>query len=549
MEQQILKQLFKEHCDSVLLLDVDKERIIPIDDFLMGKLGKYVGKEGVPYTKLIEQLVTDYIDDISKPKTYESTTLSVVKKQLETKPSYTVTYQAFSEHNLKCKYKSLSYKYCGDSKRYILMDFEDVTDILSNDIDPLTGLYDSTGMSKKVNKWLAEHPNEKFRIQRYNVDRFGDYNGVYGYDAGNKMLRDFGQYMKSMDNEETFSGHLGADHFIRFCTEKCPPVEHYYYSFYKEFVNYAVKIPIRIQVGVYDLCEPNCTYDQMSYKALLALHALKEKANKGIGFYEKGMIDVELEKQELLNDFDEALKNNEFETWFQPQVNYKTGKITGAESLVRWRHPTKGLLSPATFMPLLERSGLISALDRYTIEKSCNYLKKWMDMMPDKSLVVSQNLSRVYVHNKNFVKRLTDVVRRAGVPVSSVHLEITESAYMERTEHLIEVVKQLRRTGFVVEMDDFGSAYSSLNLLKDLDIDVLKLDMKFLSGSDNNERGKIIISSIIRMANRLNLPVVAEGVETKEQADMLLSYGCELMQGYYFSKPVPADEYEKMLLS
>ena len=172
-----------------------------------------------------------------------------------------------------------------------------------------------------------------------------------------------------------------------------------------------------------------------------------------------------------------------------------------------------------------------------------------MDMMPDKSLVVSHNLSRVYVHNKNFVKRLTDVVRRAGVPVSSVHLEITESAYMERTEHLIEVVKQLRRTGFVVEMDDFGSAYSSLNLLKDLDIDVLKLDMKFLSDSDNNERGKIIISSIIQMANRLNVPVVAEGVETKEQADMLLSYGCELMQGYYFSKPVPADEYEKMLLS
>ena len=167
--------------------------------------------------------------------------------------------------------------------------------------------------------------------------------------------------------------------------------------------------------------------------------------------------------------------------------------------------------------------------------------------MPDIPIVISVNLSRIDIQRQDFVKHLREITESNRIPISSIRLEITESAYMENSELLIDIVEELHGNGFIVEMDDFGSGYSSLNVLKDIPIDILKLDMKFLSGSSSTEREKAIIRSVVSMASLLDIPVIAEGVETKEQADMLLSFGCENMQGYYFSKPVPAEEYEKIL--
>lgn len=259
-------------------------------------------------------------------------------------------------------------------------------------------------------------------------------------------------------------------------------------------------------------------------------------------------MDAEIEQRELLNDVDKAFQNDEFEVWFQPQVNYRTKQIVGAEWLTRWRHPQKGLLAPGRFLPIMESSNRIGEMDRYVIEKACRYMRKWMDLWPDKQIILSGNLSRSYVHNPDFVQNLKTHVESNNVPIENVRFEITESAYMDKPEQLIDVVNQMRKEGFIVEMDDFGSAYSSLNILKDIDIDILKLDMKFLA-DESSKRSKIIIFSIIQMAKELEIPVIAEGVETKEQADMLLDFGCEIMQGYYFSKPIPAEEYEKMLQS
>ena len=167
--------------------------------------------------------------------------------------------------------------------------------------------------------------------------------------------------------------------------------------------------------------------------------------------------------------------------------------------------------------------------------------------MPDIPIVISVNLSRIDIQRQDFVKHLREIIESNRIPISSIRLEITESAYTENSELLIDVIDELHSSGFIVEMDDFGSGYSSLNVLKDIPIDILKLDMKFLSGSSNTERGKAIIRSVVGMASLLDIPVIAEGVETEEQADMLLSFGCENMQGYYFSKPVPAEEYEEIL--
>lgn len=207
-----------------------------------------------------------------------------------------------------------------------------------------------------------------------------------------------------------------------------------------------------------------------------------------------------------------------------------------------------GMISPAVFIPLLEKSDYISQVDRFVLEKTSGYIKKWCSEFPGRGILpVSVNLSRIDIYRNDLCMKLSDILKKYDVPTNALHLEITESAYMDNTAVFLNTISELRNNGFIVEMDDFGSGYSSLNSLKDINIDKLKLDMKFLSETSETEKSKIIISAIINMARELKVPVIAEGVETKEQAEMLMGFGCNQMQGYYFSRPVPETEYENML--
>lgn len=546
-KNELAKRLLKEHFNGVVLVDPHADEIVPINDSLTGDLASFFDRNNPVYSYNAEQLIQKFISENMRAFIRSKVTLEALAENLCTEEMHNVDLQLKGEDN-KILYKRLCYEYYDDTKDIIILTCEDITEMVANETDPLTGLYDSTGFHRRVTAWIQNNPGRKFRIQRYNIDRFRDINGIYGYDIGDRLLREFGQYMKRHDDGECISAHLNADHFVRFCPEGTPPPEYYGDIFRSAPGACKLKLPITIHMGVYDLCEPDCDSFNMSYKALLALQSCKGKYNKPIAYYQKGMMDAEIEQRELLNDVDNALQNDEFEVWFQPQVNYRTKQIVGAEWLTRWRHPQKGLLAPGRFLPIMENSNRIGEMDRYVIEKACRYMRKWMDLWPDKQIILSGNLSRSYVHNPDFVKNLKTHVESNNVPIDNVRFEITESAYMDKPEQLIDVVNQMQKEGFIVEMDDFGSSYSSLNTLKDIDIDILKLDMKFLA-DESSKRSKIIILSIIRMAKELELPVIAEGVETKEQADMLLDFGCEIMQGYYFSKPVPAEEYEKMLQS
>ena len=255
-----------------------------------------------------------------------------------------------------------------------------------------------------------------------------------------------------------------------------------------------------------------------------------------------------MEEQELVSDFKEALRQKQFVVYFQPQVDYVNGTIIGAEALVRWQHPVKGLLSPAIFIPLFESNGLVSELDEYVWDRTCYYLHKWfVETQREQSIAVAVNISRVDIYKQNLCEILQGLVAKYQLPPGVLKLEITESAYMENAQQLTITVNKLRAAGFKVGIDDFGTGYSSLNTLKDIYVDALKLDMRFLEHNENDERGGNIVSSIIRMAHWLKMPVIAEGVETKEQADYLKSLNCFYMQGYYFDKPMSADAFEKLL--
>lgn len=286
----------------------------------------------------------------------------------------------------------------------------------------------------------------------------------------------------------------------------------------------------------------------MCDRALMALRTVKNSYTDKTAVYSEEMRLEILDEQELTGDMDEALAAGQFVVYFQPQVDYDDGKLIGAEALVRWKHPTRGLIPPYKFIPLFEKNGFISKLDEFVWGKSCSYMRKWLDssgkLLP---ISVSVNISRVDIYNKDLCANLLALVGKYDLPPASLRLEITEGVYMEDSEQLSRVVGELQAAGFTVEMDDFGSGYSSLNMLKDVPVDMLKLDMRFLSSSKNEARSGNILSSVIRMARWLRLPIITEGVETREQADYLKNLGACYMQGYYFGRPMPAEEFEEIL--
>ncbi len=244
---------------------------------------------------------------------------------------------------------------------------------------------------------------------------------------------------------------------------------------------------------------------------------------------------------------EKALEEGQFVVYYQPQYNQRDHSLYGAEALVRWQHPQKGLISPDSFIPYLEQNGMISKLDEYVLRETCRCQRQWLDNGM-KAVPISVNLSRVDLQSEEICYRVRDTLAQFALPVEYINLEVTESAYMENPESVIEVVRKFQELGFKVEMDDFGSGYSSLNSLKDIPVDILKLDMKFVEGDSISARSGTILSSITRMAHGMSMPVIAEGVETKEQATFLTEIGCFYVQGYYFDRPLPLAEFEQRLL-
>ena len=251
-------------------------------------------------------------------------------------------------------------------------------------------------------------------------------------------------------------------------------------------------------------------------------------------------------EQRMIQEMERALKHEEFEVYFQPKYYTQMRTPFGAEALVRWNHPEKGVILPGRFIPVLETHGFVKDLDYYMWEKTCQYLRKWMDggLSP---APVSVNMSRTELTNPDLVKLLTDLTDRYQIPHELLQLELTESAYMDNPGVINQIINQLHEEGFSILMDDFGSGYSSLNTLKDISVDMLKIDMKFLSMDENDIKGRKILASIICMAQWIGIPVITEGVETEEQYRFLQSIDCEYIQGFYFSKPVDAVSYENLI--
>lgn len=413
-------------------------------------------------------------------------------------------------------------------------------------VDSKTGLNNRTSFCRKAREVIDKNPRTVFVVFRIDVDGFKVINDVYGVSEGDRFLFEMGRMFAGLNIKNSVFGRWEADHFVG-----CLPIEafnsmHLAAELTKPINDSKFDFDITRRMGVYVVEERELDINLMCDRALLALKSVKGKYESHIAYYSEDMRQELIESQQIINEMNSALAEGQFIIYLQPQFNYSTNKLHGAEALVRWNHPVKGIVSPAKFVPIFEKNGFITHVDQYVWEEVCKLLRRWIDMGRE-VVPISVNVSRTDICSLRLVDHFTKLVEKYNLPTSLIRIEITESAYMDNPSQMIETVSRLREAGFSVEMDDFGSGYSSLNTLKDVTVDMLKLDMKFIEKGKNSERGGSILSSVIRMSNWLKLSVLAEGVETKEQADYLKSIGCSYMQGYYFARPMPVKEYEKLL--
>jgi diguanylate cyclase (GGDEF) domain len=426
---------------------------------------------------------------------------------------------------------------------------QQATLLRQTEFDELTGLFNKSGFFHRVRDRLDASPEVKFRLLRWDLDNFKMVNDAFGIETGDRILRDIGAMMREKCPSGSIYARLESDHFAILLPEEIDCSEEKILQFLTEwFDGYPLRFKLSIHIGAYRIDDPETDVSIMCDRALLALRSVKSSFTQRIAWYDESLRSRILEEQELSSEMESALENGQFVLYFQPQVNYDDGSLIGAETLVRWQHPERGLLTPDKFIPLFERNGFITTLDEYIWESTCRYMRAWLDqegkLLP---MSVSVNISRVDICKPGLCALLRQLVKKYDLPESYLRLEITESAYMEDPERLIAAVRELRDAGFTVEMDDFGAGYSSLNTLKDVPVNVLKLDVRFLSKGADDARGGSILSSVIRMAHWLDIPVIAEGVETQTQADYLKSLSCFYMQGYYFGRPMPAAEFESLL--
>ena len=302
----------------------------------------------------------------------------------------------------------------------------------------------------------------------------------------------------------------------------------------------------RLRLGVYTDTEKKLPILLRFDHAVQACNSIRSRAGEEICIYDNQMAEREVFNAHLLEDFEAAIENKQFKVQYQPKFNITgdTPKLCSAEALVRWIHPELGFVRPDLFIPLFEENGLVTKLDRYVWEESAKQIARWKKEL-GMTIPVSVNVSRVDIAAPDVVDFISKIVKENGLEPKDYMLEITESAYTEDSKRIIEVVEKLRSLGHKIEMDDFGSGYSSLNMLTSMPIDALKMDKAFIRNIKHGNKEMELVTLVLKIAQALGVPVIAEGVETEEECKLLKDAGCDIIQGYYFSKPLPPEDFEK----
>lgn len=412
--------------------------------------------------------------------------------------------------------------------------------------DRLTGLYSKEYFYQRVKDILIRNPGQKYDIICSDIENFKLVNDVFGITAGDQLLRNVAEiYLKFTENKGV-CGRLTADRFVCLLEHRWEYDDEMFIRANALINDSANSKNVVTKWGIYHVEDPTISVEQMCDRALLAVNSIKGQYGKYFATYDDKLRSSLLREQAISDCMETALAEGQFEIYLQPKYRIMDNMLSGAEALVRWNHPEWGFQSPAQFIPVFEKSGFITNLDQFVWDQTCAALRDWDDRGYP-AINVSVNVSRADIYNADLTNILMDILGKYNLKPERLHLEITESAYTEDPKQIIDTVGSLRKLGFVIEMDDFGSGYSSLNMLNQMSLDILKLDMKFIQSETSKSVNKGILHFIMDLARWMNLTVVAEGVETEEQLKRLKDAGCDYAQGYYYAKPIPRAEFEELL--
>lgn len=416
-------------------------------------------------------------------------------------------------------------------------------------VDPVTGGDTFAKFQMDYEETVSGCPNVSFALLSLDLNRFKMINDMYGSEEGDRILQNMDRIWKEIFREHEYCGHRMADRFAVLLTYQSREELEFRIRDYRKLLRETTKnrYNLSLRIGVYLLQGTKESFSTAYSRSMMAFAAAKDSEKHFYAFYNEEMEEQLIWEKLVEDDFDTALKNKEFVVFYQAKINSETQQITGAEALVRWIRPDGTIIPPGRFIPVLENNDSIVELDRYMFREVCLQQKQWLD--EGKSIVpVSVNLSRVQLADRNLVDYYQRILDETGLPPEYIGLEFTESAMFNNEEILRDTVDRLHDMGMKVLIDDFGVGYSSMMSLKVIPVDILKVDKSFID-SIGDERGDKIVISIIEFATSLGMSVTAEGVENDEQYQFLQAHRCDDIQGYYFSRPVPADEYEKRFLN
>ncbi|HGT1504321.1 TPA: EAL domain-containing protein [Clostridioides difficile] len=414
--------------------------------------------------------------------------------------------------------------------------------------DKVTYIGNQNKFYRECSKYLLDKPSLNYIIVYFDINNFKMINDTFGYEFGDNLLITIAKALKEELTEGEVYARLSSDYFAIFCDykngrnkiiRKLDNIRSNIES------NLSIVFEISLCVGIYFVEEGEVDIQKAVNKANMARSVAKGK-NINYAIYNEDVRNKLSEESMILDDIKIALVKNQFEVYYQPKFSLVTGEMIGSEALIRWNHPEHGFISPAVFIPIAEKSKLILKIGRFVFERVCNDLYEWKKQ-GKKIVPVSVNLSRVELYQPDIVKFINKTIKMYNLSSDFIEIEITETVAINELNILKNVLNELRTYGFSISMDDFGTGYSSISCLRDMPIDILKLDKSFLGGIEHDERSRNIAKSIVSLAKSLDLVVIIEDVESKEQAELMKQFGCDLVQGFYFARPMPAKNFLDLL--
>ena len=425
--------------------------------------------------------------------------------------------------------------------------FEDQSLIKQTERDSVTGLYTHDYFFeyiRQIERWDADTSRDVLVID---IERFHLVNEFCGRPFGDLLLSKIAEALdRELPQMNAIACRANADIFYIYAAHQVD-YESVRQTIQNVLANFKMN-NIRVRCGLWENVDKNVEIEAWFDRAKIACNQIRGDYTHTLARYDKEIHARHVFEETLIRDLPEAIANKDLVVYFQPKYNIEgdTPRLTSAEALIRWNHPKLGFVSPSDFVPLFESNGLIQKVDNFVWSEAAAQIRKWKEQFGI-TVPVSVNVSRIDILDPSLESKLDNILKENGLSPSEYMLEITESAYSENARRLIEVVENLRKKGFRIEMDDFGSGYSSLNMITSLPIDILKIDMSFIRNMEKDERNMKLVELVIDIAKFLNVPTVAEGVETDSQLKTLKQMGCGIIQGYYFSKPVPAGEFSKFI--